>query len=255
MPIDFPNDFFDPPTERPANWPDDPDLRRAVGWLKSIMTETEWKQRRDAAANRLYDAALQRLDDPSGKGRFFAESDTFGWYLFLGDAFLDHIGNYEPMFGSRVVPILQAIGRNLPLLQGVRGLDTRVRRLIGAEKRQPNGGLFELLVAGAYRRAGAEVAFLDEKPGRARTHDIDVCLNGRTWAVECKRMETSEYGERERARMRELWGPSATWLKRAERSVFCDEIAYGAVGDLDLEPLRSILATDGSGLSIDRWLL
>jgi hypothetical protein len=110
MPIDFPNDFFDPPTERPANWPDDPDLRRAVGWLKSIMTETEWKQRRDAAANRLYDAALQRLDDPSGKGRFFAESDTFGWYLFLGDAFLDHIGNYEPMFGSRVVPILQAIG-------------------------------------------------------------------------------------------------------------------------------------------------
>jgi len=94
----------------------------------------------------------------------------------------------------------------------VRGLDTRVRRLIGAEKRQPNGGLFELLVAGAYRRAGAEVAFLDEKPGRARTHYIDVCLNGRTWAVECKRMETSEYGERERARMRELWGPSATWL-------------------------------------------
>jgi len=100
MPIDFPNDFFDPPTERPANWPDDPDLRRAVGRLKSFMTETEWKQRRDAAANRLYDAALQTLDDPSGKGRFFAESDTFGWYLFLGDAFLDHIENYEPMFGS-----------------------------------------------------------------------------------------------------------------------------------------------------------
>jgi len=278
MPIDFPDDFFQPPLERPANWPEDPDLRRAVGWLKSFISEDEWRQRRKAAANRLYAAALQRLDNPNDKGRFFTESDTVGWYLFLGEAFLDHIENYEPMFGSRIIPILQAIGRNLGLLQGVRGLDTRVRRLLGSDKRQPNGALFELLVAAAYRRAGAEVAFSEELPGRARTYDMDVRLNGRTWAVECKRMETGEYGERERARMRELWGPSATWLKRIERSVFCDAhfavevadvpadyltgkvkewlasslpsllwndaVGYGVVGALDLEPLRSVLATD-----------
>ena len=278
MPINFPEDFFDPPTQRPADWSDDPDLRRGLDWLKSFMAEAEWKARRRAVAERLYDTALQRITDPSDKGRFFPESDVIGWYLFLGEAFLDHAGNYDPMFGARVVPILHAIGSNLTLLQGVTGLGTRVRRLIGADKRQPNGGLFELLVAAAYRRAGAEVAFRGEQPGRTRTHDMDVRLDGRTWAVECKRMETSEYGERERLRMRELWGPSAAWLSRAERNVFCDvhlaievghvpphyltskvkqwlssslpsllwkdEVGYGAVGDLDLEPLRSVLATD-----------
>ena len=67
------------------------------------MSEAEWKTRREAAVERLYAAALQKLDnDP--KGRFFAETDTFGWYLFLADAFLDHVWNYEPIFGSRVIP-------------------------------------------------------------------------------------------------------------------------------------------------------
>jgi hypothetical protein len=91
-------------------------------------------------------------------------------------------------------------------------------------------------------------------------------------------METGDYGERERARMRELWGPSSAWLERIERSAFCDahfaveiadvpanyltrkvkewfasslrsllwndEIGHGVVGDLDMGPLRSVLATD-----------
>lgn len=277
MPIDIPEDFFSPPAERDHSWPDHPELRRAVEWLKGYMTEREWHKRRMAAAHRLYDAALGRLD-PAGKGRLFAEADVFGWYLFLADAFLDHIWNYEPIYGSRVVPILAAIGRDLDLLRGVGGLDDRVRRLVGAERRQPNGGLFELLVAAAYRRSGASVALLPERPGQAKTHDMDVTLGGRTLAIECKRMETGEYGERERARMRELWGPSSAGLANAERSTFCDahfvvpvedvpadylarktrqwmatgfsslrwndEIGYGAIGELDLKPLRSALANN-----------
>jgi hypothetical protein len=60
---EFPEDFFDPPAVRPDTWPDNPDLRRAVGWFKSFMSEVEWKQRRLAAAQRLYDAALGRGGD------------------------------------------------------------------------------------------------------------------------------------------------------------------------------------------------
>lgn len=43
---------------------------------------------------------------------------------------------------------------------------------------------------------------------------MDVTLNGRTLAVECKRMEVGEYSERERARMRELWKASALFLAK-----------------------------------------
>src|SRR6516164_3732355 len=187
--MEFPKDFFDPPANRPKNWPDNPELRAAANWFKTFMSQREWEERRLAAAKRLYTAALGQLEDPSGKGSLFAVGDTFGWYLFLADAFLDHVWNYDPTYGSRVVPVFQAIGRHIPLLQGVRGLDARVQRLVGPEKRQPNGGLFELLVAGAYRRAGAEVEFPPEIPGGSKTHDMNVRLDGQTWAVECKRME------------------------------------------------------------------
>jgi hypothetical protein len=55
-------------------------------------------------------------------------------------------------------------------------MDDRVKRLVGAERRQPNGTLFEPLVASAYRRAGAEVAFRPEAPGQKKTHDLDVAI-------------------------------------------------------------------------------
>jgi hypothetical protein len=71
------------------------------------------------------------------------------------------------MFGSRVVPVFAAIGRNLELLGSVGGLTKRAKRLVGPERRQPNGGIFELLVAAAYRRAGGDVA-CDEEPGVSR---------------------------------------------------------------------------------------
>jgi hypothetical protein len=106
------------------------------------------KKRREAVVDRLYAAALQKLDDDP-KGRFFAEADTFGWCLFLADAFLDHIWNYEPIFGSRVVPIIASIGRNLDLLKSTEGIAARAARLIHEERRQPNGRLFEMLVAAA----------------------------------------------------------------------------------------------------------
>ncbi len=220
-PIQFPEALFTPPSNREEAWPDTPDLRTAVDWLKTFMTADDWRSRRNAACRRLLEPAFG-LPPREGKGRFFDVTDTFGWYLFLADAFLDHLWNYEPMYGSRVVPVLTAIGRNLPVLRTVDGVEDRVRRLVGSERRQPNGGLFELLVAAAYRRAGAEVVFRPERPGLAKTHDMDVTIAGRTLAVECKRLETSEYGERERARMREIWGPVSDGFGATGRSVFGD---------------------------------
>ena len=198
---EFPDDFFTPMGERPLGWSDTPELRRLLDWFRSFMSADDWKARRNAACDRLYETAMGKVVDQGG--RFFDGEDKIGWYLLLADAFLDHVHNYEPMYGSRVVPILMALGRDLELLKTVVGVEDRVRRLLGAERAQPNGGIFELLVAAAYRRAGADVAFIPERPS-ARTHDLDVTLGGRTWAIECKRMETGDYGERERQLIREL---------------------------------------------------
>ena len=77
MPVNLPDDFFLPPPERGDDWPDDPELRRGVEWLRGFLDPADWKKRRMAAANRLYETALNRID-PDDPGRFFAESDIFG---------------------------------------------------------------------------------------------------------------------------------------------------------------------------------
>ncbi len=216
----LPEDFFDFEGERPEEWSDHPDVRAAVEWLRGRLPEAEWRERRLAAAQRLYALVIHGAE-PGTSGRFFDPRDSFAWHLFLAEAYVDHIWNYDPMFGSRVVPVFAAIGRNLDLLREIVGVEARIDRMIQAERAQPNGPFFELLVAAAYARAGGEVRFVPEQRGGARRHDMDVGLNGRSYAVECKRMETSDYGESERTRARALWGPSAAFLK----SILCSTFA------------------------------
>jgi hypothetical protein len=271
--IELPPRIFGPPEHRDELWPDHPDLRKAVDWFKTFLPEGEWEVRRKAAFLRLHFSIMGLRANP--RGRFFDDADTFAWYLFLSEAFLNHVWNYEPIFGSRVIPVMVAIGRELEALKSVPGIDERVRRIVGSERSQPNGGLFELLVAAAYVRDGATVSFRAERRGVGRTHDIDVTIGGQEYAVECKRMETSAYGERERASMRELWRPANERLAVAGRSFFGsvdfhvpifdvpdryligrvrewmssgmpsllweDEVARGAIGELDLDPLREVL--------------
>jgi hypothetical protein len=275
---------------RPAGWPDDPDVRRAAGWFSSYIDAAEWKRRRFAALERFVNhATSQPVADSAGDGRFYAADDQFGWYLFLAQAYVDHPIIYDYMYGSRVIPIFRAIGRNLDLINQVDGVEDRVRRIVGDEKAQPNGGLFELLVAAAYCREGATVKFLPERRGQAKTHDLDVSLDGKIWAVECKRMETGEYIEKERTLARELWTPVAndlrvrefnvlvkvrfnaelstvpkdyfaihaiTWLKsnRQTPHVWSDEYSSGEMGTLDLTPLQSLLRTDDVALNSSRML-
>jgi hypothetical protein len=279
-------EFFDV-YQRPPNWPDDPYLRRATDWLISSLPSDEWKARRWAALERFLNTATGESASDQ-KGRFFAEGDQAAWHLFLGCARLDHPLVYDFVFGARVVPVLRAIGCNLDLLQGVAGLGERVRRLLGPERSKPNAGFFELLVAIAYRRIGAQVRFVPERPGVARTHDLDVLHRGNMWAIECKRLEVGEYSERERQVARQLWMPVAGGLQQLGVSVLCkvqfvsemsavpaeylapyardwlgagmlvprswsDSYSIGSISRLDLKPLQRVLSTDDVALNSTRF--
>jgi hypothetical protein len=268
--VELPQELFASP--QPRLWADDPDLRRAFIWLSGYMG-VDWERRRLNAFVRLY-APVVGNNGGDEKGRFFDPDDMIGWYLFQAEAVLDHVWNVEPMYASRIVPLLQTIGKSLPLLLNVPGLDSRLKRLVGSERKQPNGGLFELIVAAAYLRIGAQVAFREE-PRNAKSHDLDVTIGDVTYAVECKRMETSDYGERERMQMRALWLPASEliagsggsafgnvdfkisvsdvpnrylidkgreWLESCSPSLLWDDdVARGVISDLDLGPLQAWL--------------
>ncbi|WP_144436083.1 transposase [Roseibium album] len=254
---------------------DFPELSAGVGYFKDLIGIKEWKDRREAAAWHFYRSLVGEQEDPSGEGRFYGLEDLFGWYLFLGEALTDHPQNYEVFYGCRIVPVLAAIGRNLELIPQIKGFNERAKRLIERERSQPNGGLFEMLVAMAYARDGAKVAFKPEEPGRAKAYDLDVEVHGAFWAVECKRFENGDYVESERARKRELWLPATRLIIPSGRSIYAkvdfsvelsdvpddylvrhvidflhsgknsnlwtDDFAFGVIGDLDLEPLQTAL--------------
>jgi hypothetical protein len=241
--LKFPPGFFDPPNPRPDWWPDNPELRKAVDFFKSFMSPEQWIERREQAARRLY---LSAMGVNAGDGRFFDTKDTFGWYLFLAEALLDHVvENYDYVYGSRVIPLFIAIGRNLELLQQIEGLNYRVRRMVNKERSQPNGGLFELLVAANYLRNGATVAFVEERPGQAKTHDMDVTLNGRTLAIECKRMELTDYAENERLEIGRLWSGCSAHLVALECNTLC-KVSF----QVELKSVH----TDYLKEKVDEWL-
>ena len=274
--LDFPPDMYRlRPNEAPY-YGTFPDLKKCVQWFVSLLPKDEWSARRDTVAKRFYQCLVGEFDDETGRGRYFDDRDMFGWYLFLGEAFTDHPWNYELMFGCRVIPILGAIGRNLDVLQGVQGFVERARSITSTERSQPNSGLFEILVAAAYARAGWRVRFKPVEKGIARTYDLDAKKGRRRIAIECKRMEGGEYHEQERNRMRELWKvPSIGLVKGEERSTYLevrfkielmdvpdnyllhrvydflnskmpsllwnDDVASGVIGDLDLTPIQDYL--------------
>lgn len=221
--LDFPTDMYQLREGEIPLYGEFPDLKKGVQWFIAQMGNGEWPKRRDAVAKRFYQSLIGEFADLSGKGRFFGEADTFGWYLFLGEAFTDHPWNYEVNFGSRVVPVLAAIGRNLDVLLTINGFAERGRRLVTAERSQPNGGLFEILVAAAYAREGWRVSFKPVQPGVARTYDLDIEKESKRYAVECKRIEGGEYAEQERARMREIWKEPCLYLAhKVQRSTYVD---------------------------------
>lgn len=273
--LNFPSDLFHLREGEQPLYGEFPDLKRGVEYFRSLITAEAWEPRRAAVAKRFYEMLTSSVTSDIGKGKFFDDRDLFGWYLFLGESFNDHPWNYEVIYGCRVIPVFAAIGRNLDQLVSIEGFRDRALRLIGPERSQPNGPLFEMLVAAAYARAGATVRFEEERSGGPKTYDLAIELNGKRWAVECKRIEAGEYGENERERMRELWRLPGFLLVKEERNtivdlnfkieladvpdsyvlrrvkkylnrglafhMWSDSIALGSVGSLDITPIQEAL--------------
>ena len=220
--LQFPADMFELWPGQPALYGHNSDIKRYADHLKELIGKEEWRTRRERVAHFFYESLIGEAADVSGKGRFYDGQDLFGWFLFLAEAINEHPQNYEVNFGCRVVPIFARLGADLDSLLKVEGYEGRLRRLVGAEKSQPNAGLFEFLVANAYASEGYDVAFHPEQSGRARTYDIDASKGKKVLAIECKRMGGGDYDELERERMRCLWRPACAICISTNKSFYLD---------------------------------
>lgn len=180
------------------DWRDDAVLA-AADWLEGLVPSVEWAAREAATEARFQSAKAERAE--GRRVPLFDPADTVAWYLHQARRYADP--NLRPDFflpeGYRISPLMRRIGQLVPEFGRIDGAEERGARIMTESLSQPDDGIYELLVAGAYARRGWErVAFVPEAPGVAKRHDLLVDRPRSHWAIECKRAGRSDYGRYER---------------------------------------------------------
>lgn len=180
------------------DWRDE-DVLSAVAWLQSLVPSAEWAPRVAAVEARFQAAKLEWAE--GRRVALFEPADAIAWYVHQALRYADPA--LRPDFflpeGYRIAPLFKRIGQLRDALAGVDGGEDRAARLMTENTAQPDDGIYELLVAGAYARRGwDDVRFVPEAPGIAKRNDLMVERPGDAWAVEIKRAGRSGYARDER---------------------------------------------------------
>ena len=224
----------------------------AVSWLKSFVPRHEMERRLDAA--KTYLAASRERMRQGVQAPLFDRADAAAWYILQAETFATDRAFWTPEGVLRAVPYLTRIGKELPLLLSVKNVEERAARLMTAERRQPDSGIYELLVALAYRRGGwNQVEFVWETPGHGRTPDLYVFRPKRRWAVECKRLMPSRYAEHERQRGKNLAAPVHAVCLRENESVIVEVNYKVELADVPDEYLVQHVRSAIARRSLDPW--
>jgi hypothetical protein len=220
MPSPFGSDVMWKAQRHGQDWRDE-DVLAAADWLESLVPSSDWSARVAAT-----EATFQRAKAEWAEGRrvqLFDPADTIAWYLHQARRYADP--RLRPDFflpeGYRISPVLRRIGQLVPEFRRIDGAEARATRLMTENTSQPDDGIYELLVAGAYARRGwPSVAFVPEAPGgTGKRQDLLVKRPRSRWGVECKRAGRSEYGREERLAGRRMADRAHAMARSAGRSL------------------------------------
>lgn len=198
----------------------DHDVLRAIEWLTSVVEQRDWTNR-IASVQQQFESAKSEWAI-GNRVRLFDPADTIAWYVFQAAAYASQREHWYEPEAFRIAPVFRRLGQILPRLKDVHGIMDRVQYLMTSGRRQPDDGLFELLVAGAYKYTWESVAFVPEQRGIAKTQDLLVTGKKRQWAVECKRVNKSDYSGQELIYAETLAAPVHTLCRARGRSIIVE---------------------------------
>ncbi len=188
---------------------------RAIGWFTALVPSADWAARMERVTAKF----------EAGKAAWVADgtsphdpTDPIAWLFFQAQAYAVERQNWIEEEAYRIAPIFKRIGQDIALLDGIDGARERGARLLDASNSQPDDGLFEFLVALAYRRGGWNVGFVPERSS-AKTADLALNKGRQRWAAECKRAGRSGYAADERIRGQVLAGPIHALARATGRSI------------------------------------
>lgn len=219
-------------------------VQAAFDWFVRAMTLEEWERRKAPITDYINDILSPTKYDPLGlqssKSRITFEDDRFAWYLYLADKYVNDPPNYEVAQGSRVIPFLLKIGQNIPRIESIGGLETRLTEILNQRQNNPDAGIFELLVALNYLNNGwGNVDFISETPVE-KSPDLHAWNDDEEWYVECKRMsKSSQYSLSEREKWLKLWQPLGEYLRETLKTIILDVVFHVELSSLEDDYLKS----------------
>ena len=171
--------------------------------MTATVPSSRWAARMDQVRQR-FELGRQQWQQ-GNRVALFDPADAIAWYVFQATAYASSREDWFEPEGYRIAMVFKRLGMLLSIMKSVEGVEDRVEGLMWNGRKQPDQGLYELLVAGAYKsRRWAHVSFVPEQKGGPRTHDLSAVTGRRQWAIECKRVNSTGYEADERARGEQL---------------------------------------------------
>jgi hypothetical protein len=200
--------------------PEDWQARRAeiIEWLRGVPEETS-----------LENAKSIRV-----------KADEIGWYLFLCEQALEDPMCMDVSQAQRAIPFFVGIGERWAFAPKVKGLEGKIDELLHKYKSEPDGLIFEILVALSYAAKGWEVEFIEQQS--TKTADMVVRKGEKEIYVECKRqVRRSSYAETESNEFLRLWEAAKHVLVANRQWVWCKAMFHAEVSNLPTDFLTKIL--------------
>ena len=229
----------------PFGGTDDADLENALQWFFKFLSDHDWKRRVDAIEENIETGIQPKARNFQAEDyiSIYSGVDRIAWYLYLLYTVQHDPLKYEPIQGARVIPVFKRLGADLDLLKGIGGVEDRIERLLGPERTQPDGGMFELLIALLWKRNGYPIVEFISESSQRKTPDLRAHSGRDEWYIECKRLQkSSEYSERERAKWQAMWSRFVQHLTRNNISLVFEMIFHVELESLPDDYLVTQLA-------------
>lgn len=191
----------------------------------------EWTERRSKIMEFLWGADKGNFGGLANQKSVRVRDDESAWYIFLGEQFINDPLCNEVNQAQRILPYFAAIGSKISYSSRITRLEEKVSDFLWKLYKDPDGILFEIIVAFAYAEAGWDVEFIME--GSERTPDMLVTRGKLRFHVECKRLSRrTEYAEKERKRFLELWDRGTSTLIHFGQSIWFKGVFHTPLKDL-----------------------
>lgn len=167
------------------------------------LSPDAWRTRRQQILDALKDAE-QGIELEKAKP-IRVQDDEIAWYLFLCEQALEDPLCMDVNQLARAAPFFAGIGSRWAHAARVKGIEHKIDEALHQYRNQPDGLLFEILVALSYAAKGWDVELLEQRPP-AKSPDMRAVKGDRELFIECKRLaRRTSYAEKERNDFLRLW--------------------------------------------------